>query len=247
ASPIHGLPSSVYFHINKEGTHLVVSACRATHTKELVYTSLTGIIWMGADLAGVKEDEVWIPSQSYDAYHHTKALAEQTVLDANGVDGMAVMVLRLCGMTRERNKQLIWCVAKLLEHGQENIQIGDNMNLIDYLYVGNAAHAHILGVDHLLMSPESIAGQVFFITNGQLMPQWPFNRLIFREVIWAKSEFNMSTVRFATGVQWYNIDKVCNLLGYEPKISLEEEICRTVQWWKASGAGECNQRKERRI
>ncbi|KAK0458634.1 uncharacterized protein EV420DRAFT_1642973 [Desarmillaria tabescens] len=57
-----------------------------------------------------------------------------------------------------------------------------------------------------------------------------------------KSEFNMFNVRFATAMQWYNIDKACLLLGYEPKISLEEGVHQTVKWWKASGAE--NQKKK---
>lgn len=99
ASPIHGLPPPVYFRVNEEGTRKVVSACRAAGIKKLVYTSSTGVVWTGDDLAGVKEDDVSIPPKGYDAYHHTKALGEQIVRDANGVDGMDVVVLRPCGMT----------------------------------------------------------------------------------------------------------------------------------------------------
>ncbi len=88
-----------------------------------------------------------------------------------------------------------------------------------------------------LKKPETVAGQIFFITNGQPIPQWTFNRLIFKElgddgskkiviipralalflamitelvckITGKKSEFNLFNVRFATAVQWYNIDKV---------------------------------------
>lgn len=265
ASPIHGLSPDVYFCVNEEGTRVVVSACRASGIKIIVYTSSTGVVWTGADLDGVTEDNVPVPSKGYDAYHATKALGEKVILNANDVDGMKVVILRPCGMTGERDKQLMWRVAKLYEDGQHNVQIGDNTNLVDYLYAGNAAQAHVLAADCLLERPETVAGQIFFITNGQPMPQWTFNRLIFKElgdngskkiiiipralalflamitelvckITGKKSEFNLFNVLFATGVQWYNIDKARLLLGYEPKISLEEGIHRTVEWWKASGA-----------
>ncbi len=141
------------------------------------------------------------------------------------------------GWSRERDKQLIWRVAKIYEDGQQNVQIGDNTNLVDYLYVGNAAHAHVLAADCLLEKPETVSGQVFFITNGEPIPQWDFNRLIFKElgddgskkiftipralalflamvtefvcrITGKESEFNRYNIRFITGVQWYNIDKV---------------------------------------
>ncbi|KAK0458635.1 putative NAD(P) dependent steroid dehydrogenase-like protein [Desarmillaria tabescens] len=175
ASPIHGLSPDVYFRVNEEGTHVVVSSCRAAGIKRIMYTSSTGVVWMGADFARVKEDDVPVPSKGYDAYHHTKALGEKIILNMNDIDGMKVVVLRPCGMTGERDKQLMWRVAKLYEDGQQNVQIGDNTNLVDYLYTGNAVQVHILAADCLLEKPDTVAGQIFFIINGQPMPLWTFN------------------------------------------------------------------------
>ncbi|KAG7439499.1 uncharacterized protein BT62DRAFT_913359, partial [Guyanagaster necrorhizus] len=62
-------------------------------------------------------------------------------------------------------------VVKLLEDSQENIQMRENTNLIDYVYMDNAAYVHFLAIDHLLMSAEIIADQLFFITNRELMAQ----------------------------------------------------------------------------
>ncbi|KAK0502013.1 hypothetical protein EDD18DRAFT_1317386 [Armillaria luteobubalina] len=232
SSPIHGLSPDVYFCVNEEGTRVVVSACRASGIKRIVYTSSTGVVWTGADLEGVTEDNVPVPSKGYDAYHHTKALGEKVILNANDVDGMKVAILRPCGMTGERDKQLMWRVAKLYDDGQHNVQIGDNTNLVDYLYAGSAAQAHVLAADCLLERPENCC------RTNILHHERPASAAVdFQSTdIQGKSEFNLFNVRFATGVQWYNIDKARLLLGYEPKISLEEGIHRTVEWWKASGA-----------
>jgi len=132
---------------------------------------------------------------------------------------------------------MIWRLASALEKGQHNIQIGSENNLVDYAYVGNVAHAHVLAADRLLTAPDSVAGETFFITNGSPMPQWDFQRLVFKELgddgskkivviprwimmimasiaeMWSKLtgskvELTRFTVKFVTGVQWYNIDKV---------------------------------------
>ncbi|KAJ3768587.1 hypothetical protein FB446DRAFT_751007 [Lentinula raphanica] len=188
ASPIHGQissdPDSVYYKVNVRGTSAVLSACRKAGITKLVYTSSTGVVWTGADIAGGTEDELSIPSKGYDAYHHTKALGERLVLAQNGAgaDGLQVVILRPCGMIGERDKQLMWRLAKILDDGQEHIQIGNNTNLVDYLYVGNAAHAHVLAGESLLQNPTAVAGQVFFITNGSPMLNWDFNRLVWREL-----------------------------------------------------------------
>ncbi|KAF5382594.1 hypothetical protein D9615_002746 [Tricholomella constricta] len=276
ASPIHGLPAAIYQRVNEEGTRVVLSACQAAGVKKLVYTSSTGVVWTGADFAGVTEDQVSVPRVGYDAYHHTKALGERLVLNENGKNGMQVVVLRPCGMTGERDKQMIWRLAQALENGQQNVQIGNNKNLIDYLYVGNAAYAHILAADKLLDAPETVAGEVFFITNGTPMLQWDFNRLVWKELgddgskkivvipraigmlmaavseIWAKitgnpTDFTRFSVRFITGVQWYNIDKAKKLLGYVPRVNLEEGVRRTAQWWKVSGATQHKAQKDKSV
>ncbi|KAF8073946.1 3-beta hydroxysteroid dehydrogenase/isomerase family-domain-containing protein, partial [Lyophyllum atratum] len=247
ASPIHGLPPAIYYKVNEEGTRVVLSACRAAGVRKLVYTSSTGVVWTGADFVGVTEDQVKVPSVGYDAYHHTKALGERLVLDENGKDGMQVVVLRLCGLTGERDKQLIWRLAQALERGQHNVQIGDNTNLIDYLYVGNAAFAHVLAADKLLDEPEAVAGQVFFITNDYPMLQWDFNRLLWSKITGTPTEFNLCNIRFITGIQWYDIEKAKELLGYEPQVTLEEGVRRTAQWWKSSGAAQHKMRKDKSV
>jgi hypothetical protein len=53
---------------------------------------------------------------------------------------------------------------------------------VDYLYVENATMAHILAAEELLLDPTSVSGEVFFITNGEPVHQWTFNRLVWKEL-----------------------------------------------------------------
>jgi len=267
ASPVHGLPSKIYYEVNDAGTRNIVQACLKTSVKKLVYTSSTGVVWTGGPFNDVTEDQVQIPSKGYDAYHHSKALGERIVLEAHKKDGLEVVAIRPCGMTGERDRQLIWRLAEVLDKKQHNVQIGDNTNLVDYLYVGNCASAHILAAERLLSQPESVSGQVFFVTNGEPMHVWDFNRLVWRElgddgkqkvikiprtlgmglaftaeawsaITFSSTQFTRFGIKFLTSTQTYNIDKAKKLLGYEPKVSLEEGVKRTVQWWKEKGAQE---------
>ncbi|KAJ7739907.1 hypothetical protein B0H16DRAFT_1324739, partial [Mycena metata] len=250
ASPVHGLPEKIYYDVNETGTWNVISACRAVGVKKLIYTSSTGVVWTGAEFNGINEDQVTLPDKGYDAYHHTKALGERLILSAEGQDGMQTVILRPCGMIGERDKQLIWRMAEVYDKRQHKVQIGDNTNLVDYAYAGNVAHAHVLACAKLLSDPALVSGQTFFITNGEPMPQWDFSRIIWRElgddgkghffcaITGSSTRFTRFSVRFVTGTQWYNIEKAKALLGYQPKVSLEEGIRRTVEWWKETGAAQ---------
>ncbi|KAH8808829.1 C-3 sterol dehydrogenase [Xylogone sp. PMI_703] len=264
ASPVHGLQDEVYYHVNETGTTTVLNACRNASVGKLVYTSSTGVVWTGADIVGKNEEQLSYPPKGYDAYHHTKAIAERLVLAESNKKRIQTAVLRPCGMIGERDKQLLWRLATVLKDGQQNIQIGDNTNLVDYMYVGNAAHAHLLAADRLCQDAAAVDGQIFFMTNAQPMPMWDFNRIVWKELgddgkksiiviprylgmpmaiiseffAWLtgrKTQFSRFAIRYVTGIQWYNIEKARNLLGYKPQIRLEEGIHRSVIWWKEVG------------
>lgn len=100
ASPVHGLDDDLYYKVNQRGTEKVLSACRKAGVNKLVYTSSTGVVWTGAPFNGIDEVKAVVPPKGYDAYHHTKALAEKLVLAANGEnDAFQAVILRPCGMT----------------------------------------------------------------------------------------------------------------------------------------------------
>lgn len=143
----------------------------------------------------------------------------------------------------ERDPQLLWRLADVLDKKQHTVQIGDNTNLVDYCYVGNVAAAHVLAIDRLLAQPETINGEVFFITNGEPVPTWDFSRKIWKElgddgkgkiikiprslglvlafisetfakITGSSTQFTRFSIHFLTSTQWYNIDKVCNPPSY---------------------------------
>ena len=103
-----------------------------------------------------------------------------------------------------------------------------------------------------------VAGQAYFITNGEPAPFWDFarahwwayadhepGRIITLPVgiayyigylaeWWAKMVgkepgFTPSRVKFATSHRFFNIDKARRMLGYEPLVGIEEGIRRTVE------------------
>lgn len=132
----------------------------------------------------------------------------------------------------------MWRLADAYHKGQHTVQMGSNTNRVDYSYAGNVADAHILAADRL-QSPTSdtVAGQVFFITDGDPIPYWNFPRLVWKEMgddgskkvtvlprmvclilaffveLWCSftggvPQFRRFGVMYATSEQWYNIEKV---------------------------------------
>jgi 2-alkyl-3-oxoalkanoate reductase len=253
-------PYREYFQTNVVGTENVLVACRKAGVRRLVYTSSPSVVFTGADMAGVNES-VPYPPQYHAAYPETKARAEQMVLHANGPE-LATVALR---------PHLIWgpgdphLVPRLLSRARAGAlrRVGHRDNLVDSVYVDNAADAHVLAAERL--APDSpLAGRAYFITNGEPLPLWnlincilragglpPVMRSISPAVAYAaglvlegvyavfrlKGEPRMTRflARELATAHWFDISAARRDLGYEPAVSIDEGMRRLEHWLQAAG------------
>lgn len=121
-----------------------------------------------------------------------------------------------------------------------------------------------LGADFPLVEEAiPVAGEAFFITNGQPIPFWDFPRALWagmghimpEEKVWKiskdwgltlagwaetfswltgkETQFTKYKVTYSASSRYYNIEKARRALGYQPVVSVEEGIKRSVEWWKS--------------
>lgn len=173
-----------YFHeINVKGTqNLLKAAIASEHVRTFIYTSSVEVI-EGSSHNFVTEDaQIFTITSRTDYYAKTKAIADQAVLDANGMGGVRTLCLRLAGVYGERDSQAIPGALHAFQEGRHRYQIGDNENLFDWLSATNAAQSHLLAAKALLRQPEEgsgkVDGEAFLITDGNPVPFWTFQRQI---------------------------------------------------------------------
>ena len=159
-----------HFHgINTLGTENVLEGCRQHGVGRLVYTSSPSVTFDGRDQCGVDES-VPYPTRWLCHYPHTKALAEQAVLAANGVGGLLTCALRPHLIWGPRDRHLIPRLLERQRAGQLR-RVGDGRNLIDMIFVENAAAAHLQAADAL--GPGSpVRGRAYFISQGEPVNCW---------------------------------------------------------------------------
>ena len=158
-----------YYQVNTVGTEHVIAAARAQAVKHLVYTSSPSVTFDGTDQANIPED-VPYPSSWLCHYPHSKAIAEQAVLAANGQDNLATCALR---------PHLIWgandphLIPRLIQRGKAGKLriVGDGTNLVDMVHVTNAAHAHLCAIDALNNNPAS-HGKAYWISQQEPVNCW---------------------------------------------------------------------------
>ncbi|MFA7405767.1 MAG: NAD-dependent epimerase/dehydratase family protein [Pelobacteraceae bacterium] len=240
-----------FYQANVVGTENVIAACRHNGINRLVYTSSPSVVFDGSDVEGGNESLPY--PEFYEAnYPATKALAEQLVLAANSPE-LAVTALR---------PHLIWGPGdnhlgpRIIAKGRAGKlrRIGTRPNLVDTVYVDNAARAHLQAADKL--SPgSSVAGKCYFISNGEPLPLWdmvnrilaaadvpPVTRSISPKLAFAIgciceglwSLFRLSgeppMTRFVAhelaSAHWFDIGAARRDFGYNPEISVDEGLAR---------------------
>jgi nucleoside-diphosphate-sugar epimerase len=247
-----GGPWKHYYEINTLGTRHVVEGCLKHGVPRLVYTSSPSVAFDGRNQQGVDESAPY-PQRWLAHYPHSKALAERHVLASNGTHGLLTCALRPHLIWGPRDRHLIPRLLARARGGRLR-RVGDGANLIDTVYVENAAAAHLLAADALKPGSPA-AGRAYFITQGEPVNCWdwineilalaglpPVRKSISLPAAWAVgaacetvySLFRLPgeppMTRFLAAQlarsHYFNIARARQDLGYEPTISTAEGMRR---------------------
>ena len=240
---------------NVVGTRNVLEGCRKAAVRKLIYTSTPSVVWAPGGLEGMDES-VPYPDRYTCPYPATKAIAERLVLQANGTDGLLTVSVRPHLIFGSGDPHLFPRIIDRARRGQL-IQVGDGTNKVDVVYVENAADAHLLAADGL-GDGSPVNGQAYFISQGRPVALWEWiNGLLERMTmphVGRKVSYGMAravgaameiayavlplrgeprVTRFLADLlatsQYSDISKARNDLGYEPRISTEDGLDRTIK------------------
>ena len=161
-----------FYRSNVLGTQNIIKACQKLGIARLIYTSSPSVVFAGRNQTGVNES-VPYPERFYSPYPATKAEAEKMVLRASDAT-LHTVSLRPHLIWGPGDNHLAPTFVNFARQGRL-ISVGNGLNLMDAVYVENAAEAHLIALDLLSTDPARIAGKSFFITNQE---PWPLDRLL---------------------------------------------------------------------
>lgn len=244
------------FHsINTAGTAHVIDGCRQRAVPKLVYTSSPSVTFDGRPQEGIDESAPY-SSRWLCHYPHTKALAEQAVLAAND-DQLATCSLRPHLIWGPRDRHLVPRLLQRARAGQLK-RVGDGTNLVDMIYVENAAAAHLRAAD-VLGPRTAVAGRAYFISQGEPVNCWAWiNQILnFSGIPAVQKAISMGAAwrighalecvhrlfgiereprmtRFLAaqlgGSHYFDIERARNDFGYSPQVSTNEGMVRLGNW-----------------
>jgi nucleoside-diphosphate-sugar epimerase len=159
-----------FYNINYLGTKNLVDACKAQGIKTFVYTSTPSVVF-GKDSIENGNESTPYPKEYLSLYAKSKALAEEYVLSTNDED-FKVCAIRPHLIYGERDKNIIPRLVDAQSKGKLKA-VGNRDNLVDIIYVENAAQAHIDAFNELLDEQKN-AGKAYFIGQERPVNLWEF-------------------------------------------------------------------------
>ncbi len=172
--------ADVVWAVNVDGTRHVIEACQAHGVPKLVYVSSGSVVYDGEDIEDGDESLPYA-TKNLAPYAHSKVEAEKLVLAKNGEGGVATTALRPHVVFGPNDTRFLPALMKHAKSGRLRYQVGRRTWLSDYTYVGNLVDALLLA-DEKLTLDTPVAGNAYFITNGEPMPFWEFVRRVLQRL-----------------------------------------------------------------
>ncbi len=246
-----GHPDSYYREVNVVGTERLLEAAARAGVRRFVHTSTVGV---HGHVERPPADET-APFAPGDIYQATKAEAEALVLEFHRKRGLPVAVVRpgaIYGPGETRFLKLFRAIAR----GRYAI-VGTGRTFYHPVYIDDLVSGFLLALDR----PEAV-GEAFLVcgptyvsqadlaalvarhTGGRVLPF----RIPARPVQWAgdlvealcvplglEPPLHRRRVDFWTKSRAFTIEKARRLLGYDPKVDLDEGLRRTAASYREAG------------
>lgn len=250
--------------VNIEGTQNIIEGCKKHGVSRLVFTSTPSVIHDGNDAHGIDESKPYPDSHLCD-YFRSKAEAERRVLAADNTKGADDVALRTCslrphGIYGPGDTSLFPLLIQRAQSGRLRI-IGDGDTKVDWTYIDNAVHAHLLAAD-ALDDDAPAGGKAYFIADGNPQNPWTMFNGVLQELglPQVNRKVSLGIAKFAGGMMekawrvfglkgeppatramasvlgtshWFDLSAAERDLGYTPLVTTEEGLKRTVPWLKA--------------
>jgi dihydroflavonol-4-reductase len=246
-----GHPDSYYREVHVRGTERLLEAALAAGARRFVHTSTVGV---HGDVQTVPGDET-SPFRPGDIYQATKAEADTLALAFGAVNGLPVVVVRpgaIYGPGERRLLKLFRAIAR----GRYAL-VGTGRSFYHPVYIDDLVSGFLLALDR----PEAV-GEAFILAGPRYVSQSELAALIARHsggrvlpfhipaapLVWAgvlcetllspfgiEPPIHRRRVEFWTKNRAFSIEKARRLLGYAPRVDLDEGVARTVVWYREAG------------
>jgi UDP-glucose 4-epimerase len=214
------------------GTFEVLLAARDAGVRRVVYAASSSAY--GDQLESPKRESM--RPEPLTPYAAAKLVGEyycQVFTRSYGLETVSLRYFNVFGPRQDPGSQYSGVISRFmlaLETGESPTIYGDGGKSRDFTYVANAVDANLLAAE-----APAASGKVFNVANGQSIS---INEVL--DVLKRLTGRNEITAEYAPARvgdvrdSLADLEAATTVLGYQPKVSLEEGLKLTLEWWKTS-------------
>jgi UDP-glucose 4-epimerase len=214
------------------GTLHVLEAARAAGTKRVVYAASSSAYGTASDPEGQGEETPLEPLSPYAAAKLTGEMYLQAYASSLGIETVRLRFFNIFGPRQRADSPYSGVIAifvAALNDGRPITVHGDGLQVRDFTYVANAVQAVVKAGE-----VADVSGKVFNVGTGKSVTildlVHALGRLMGKPVTPSHGTPRPGDVRFSKA----KIERIQRRLGYEPTVSLEEGLKRTLEWYQST-------------
>lgn len=248
--------------VNLGGTEHLLAACREHGVSRLVYVSSASVVYEGGDIEGGDESLPYARI-SQAAYADSKIAAEKLVLAADG-PSLSTCAIRPHVVFGPGDTRLLPAILQRARDGSLKYKVGPGTHLSDFTYISNLVDALLSAAERLspgspvageayfvtnaepmaffdfvghvlqgleLPSPTRSVPYALAYTVAAIAETWDTLK---GGTLHAEDGLSRFAVRYLCTHHYFDIAKARRDLAYQPRVSLEEGIARTVAALRAA-------------
>jgi UDP-glucose 4-epimerase len=213
------------------GTLNVLDAARKAKVRRVVYAASSSAYGGASSEAGQTEDTPLTALSPYAAAKLSGELYMQAFASTYGLETVRVRFFNIFGPRQRADSPYSGVIALFIaamSAGKTPTVHGDGLQSRDFTYVANAVQALTRAAE----APKEVSGKVFNVGTGSsitvLQLVEALNKQLGKALKPVHSEPRAGDVRFSKA----DISRTRRELGYNPDISFEEGLKRTIAWYR---------------
>jgi UDP-glucuronate 4-epimerase len=220
----------LYEEVNVAGTLNLLEACREFEVRNFIFGSSSSVYGKNRKVPFAEDDPL---EAMISPYAVTKRAGELFCYTYHHLYGLNISCLRFFTVygPRQRPEMAIHKFARLIRDGERIPLFGDGTSRRDYTYIDDII-AGIMGAIQNLRGYD-----IFNLGESQTIPLRELISLI-EQALGKKAEVEeLPEQPGDVPITYAEISKARRLLGYDPRVGIEEGVGRFVQWFRDKAKG----------
>ncbi|GMR66609.1 NAD(P)-dependent oxidoreductase [Bacillus sp. MN7755] len=203
----------------------IIQAAKSIDCKKII--NIGSSSEYGDKTESIKEDMELTPVDIYGSSKAAATIIAHQVAAENNINLITLRPFGVFGEGEEPHKFFCYIILQVLQNRNVNLTLCNQLR--DYCYVDNIIDACMLTIEN-----NSIQNEIFNIGSGETHPLKYYVELLFKHLQTNKGP-NYGALSYRANERMIskpNINKIKSMLSWEPRISIEEGIIKTVNWYK---------------